>query len=111
MREGTRNDRMGCGQFYANASHGNRGLTEAMKVGLGSIACLLMSAQPSHAYLDGGTGSMMLQLLLGGLAGLGIGLRLYWRRFLDALGIRPERTEGDRVDPESDSPITNDTRS
>ncbi len=35
---------------------------------------------PAHAYLDPGTGSMMLQLLLGGIAGALMVLRLYWYR-------------------------------
>jgi len=34
------------------------------------------------AYLDPGTGSMILQLLLGGIAGVAIVLKLYWQRFL-----------------------------
>ena len=34
------------------------------------------------AYLDPGTGSMMLQLLLGGIAGVALIVKLYWRRFL-----------------------------
>ena len=35
------------------------------------------------AYLDPGTGSMILQLLLGGIAGAAIVLKLYWQRFLN----------------------------
>jgi hypothetical protein len=34
------------------------------------------------AYLDPGTGSMILQLLLGGVAGLVIIVKLYWQRFI-----------------------------
>jgi uncharacterized membrane protein YfcA len=34
------------------------------------------------AYLDPGTGSMVLQLLLGGVAGAVVILKLYWRRFV-----------------------------
>lgn len=36
---------------------------------------------PAWAYLDPGTGSMLLQLLLGGIAGIAMILKLYWRRF------------------------------
>ncbi|NJB67176.1 hypothetical protein GGQ74_000816 [Desulfobaculum xiamenense] len=32
------------------------------------------------AYLDPGTGSMLLQLLLGGVAGLAVVLKLFWHR-------------------------------
>ena len=34
------------------------------------------------AYLDPGTGSMVLQLLLGGIAGAVVIVKLYWRRFV-----------------------------
>jgi len=47
----------------------------------GSI--VLAGAGSAHAYLDAGSGSMMLQLLLGGVAGLGVACRLYWRRLAD----------------------------
>ncbi len=32
------------------------------------------------AYLDPGSGSMLLQLLLGGAAALGVGVKMQWRR-------------------------------
>lgn len=34
----------------------------------------------AHAYLDPGTGSMILQLLVAGVAGIGVAIKLYWRR-------------------------------
>jgi hypothetical protein len=39
-------------------------------------------ANSAWAYLDPGTGSMVLQLLLGGVAGAIVILKLYWRRFV-----------------------------
>ena len=36
--------------------------------------------RPAFAYLDPGTGSMMLQLLLGGVAGALVVGNLYWQR-------------------------------
>ena len=53
-----------------------------------SALFLGMSASGAHAYLDGGTGSMLLQLLLGGVAGLAIAGKLYWYRFLAFLGVK-----------------------
>ena len=41
----------------------------------------LLCTGPAWAYLDPGTGSMMLQLLLGGIAGAMVVGRLYWHRF------------------------------
>ena len=52
---------------------------------------LLISAGSAHAYLDPGTGSMVLQLLLGGVAGLVIVLKLYWHRILSCIGLRKEK--------------------
>ena len=41
------------------------------------------------AYLDPGTGSMILQLLLGGIAGAILIAKLYWRRFLNLFKGKP----------------------
>ncbi len=44
-----------------------------------AIATLFFTG-PAWAYLDPGTGSMMLQLLLGGIAGAMVVGKVYWRR-------------------------------
>jgi hypothetical protein len=41
---------------------------------------------PVRAYLDPGTGSMMLQLVMGGVIGALTLLRVYWRRVLTLFG-------------------------
>src|SRR5579864_229955 len=41
---------------------------------------VLLMATPAYAYIDPGSGSMLVQLLTGGAAGALILLRLYWRR-------------------------------
>jgi hypothetical protein len=46
---------------------------------LGSVVTLFLTG-PAWAYLDPGTGSMMLQLLLGGVAGAMVVGKLYWQR-------------------------------
>lgn len=38
------------------------------------------------AYIDPGAGSLMLQLLLAGAAGVLVAIKLTWRRLLAALG-------------------------
>ena len=48
------------------------------------------------AYLDPGTGSMLVQLLVGGAAAVGVGLKLYWHRILRLLRIRKAESEPDR---------------
>ena len=57
---------------------------------------LLMAERPAHAYLDAGTGSMILQVLLGGVAGGVVIFRLYWRRFLALFSSR--RADDDSLD-------------
>ena len=44
------------------------------------VVLLLLFEQPAHAYLDPGSGSMLLQVLLGGFAAVGVIARLYWHR-------------------------------
>lgn len=41
---------------------------------------LILLLPQAHAYLDPGNGSMFLQLLLGGFAGVGVIVRLYWKK-------------------------------
>lgn len=48
---------------------------------------VLNFAGPAHAYLDPGSGSMFLQLLLGGVAGLMLAIKIFWRRILSMFGI------------------------
>jgi hypothetical protein len=40
------------------------------------------------AYLDAGSGSMLLQIILGGVAAAGVTAKLTWRRLLRTLRIR-----------------------
>lgn len=54
------------------------------------------------AYLDPSAGSMMLQIILGGLAGVAIALRLFWARILTGLGLgRRKSGEPEEADPET----------
>ncbi|MDC0358729.1 hypothetical protein OAO01_07935 [Oligoflexia bacterium] len=46
------------------------------------ILLVLVPVIPAYAYIDAGTGSMILQAILGGVAGLAVLLKLYWRRIL-----------------------------
>lgn len=43
-------------------------------------AGLIAVESPLHAYLDPGSGSMLVQVLLGGFAALGVAIKLYWQR-------------------------------
>ncbi len=56
-----------------------------MKTGIALLFLLVFLSAlrldtPAHAYLDPGTGSMLIQLLLGGVAGILVVGKLYWHR-------------------------------
>lgn len=52
---------------------------------IGFLALLLFC--PSvWAYLDPGSGSMLLQVILGGVAAVGVVCKMYWYRIKRALG-------------------------
>ena len=48
------------------------------------------------AYLDPGTGSMLVQLLVGGVAAAAVAVKLYWYRILRLLRIRKDEPEPER---------------
>jgi hypothetical protein len=48
------------------------------------------------AYLDPGTGSMLVQLLVGGAAAVAVTAKFYWRRVLRLLRIRKDEPEPDQ---------------
>ena len=43
-------------------------------------AAVILMAAPAQAYIDPGVGGMLVQLLLGGVAGVVVIMRLYWER-------------------------------
>ena len=49
---------------------------------------LFFTISSAHAYLDPGTGSIIVQALIGFLAAVAVALKLYWHKFLRFLGIR-----------------------
>jgi hypothetical protein len=55
------------------------------------------------AYLDPGSGSMMLQVIAGGLAAAAVTLKVYWRRLLVFLRIRKPEEETTPAQTESSS--------
>ena len=46
---------------------------------------VLFAAQPAYAYLDPGTGSFLLQVLIAALVGVSFTIRLYWRKVKELL--------------------------
>jgi hypothetical protein len=61
-------------------------------------------SQPELAYIDPGSGSMILQLILGGLAAAAVFLRMFWHRLLVFLHIREPYDAERATAPPSDAP-------
>lgn len=62
------------------------GQLDPIAVVLGLIG-LSHVAIPAYAYIDPGTGGVLVQLVTGGFAGLLILLRLYWHKLRSLLGL------------------------
>jgi hypothetical protein len=63
-----------------------------------TVALLLLLAvlcRPvaAHAYLDPAAGSLILQIILGGVAGLIVLLKLYWQRLRGFFGFAKEESD------------------
>lgn len=71
-----------------------------MRVAVFSGLCLLLSTGTSHAYLDPGTGSMLLQGLIAGIAGGIVVLKLYWAKVKSFLSFTKKK------DDKTDSELT-----
>ena len=74
-------------------------------VAVSALACVLvvLSSGGAHAYVDPGSGSMLLQLLLGGVAGLVVIAKLYWHRLLRVLRLGGRDGERAALDEDADS--------
>ena len=51
---------------------------------VGALSCALVP-RTAHAYLDPGTGSYVLQLVIALLLGASFGIKIYWRRLRSAI--------------------------
>jgi hypothetical protein len=57
-------------------------------------ALLLLAPTAAHAYLDPGTGSYVLQMIIAGLLGAAFAIKMYWlriKRFLAGIFSKNER--------------------
>ena len=65
------------------------------------LGAFIMAAEPAYAYLDPGTGSMLLQGLLAGILGALYAIKLYWSRLKEFClrlfhkGRKPEHISAD----------------
>jgi hypothetical protein len=60
-----------------------------------ALAALLAMASPAQAYLDPGTGSMLLSAVIGVVAAVGLALKMFWYQLVGlARGRRPPSNSG-----------------
>ncbi len=70
-----------------------------------AAALLLMSTSNAYAYLDPGTGSILLQGLIGAIAGGLFFAKMYWAKFKTMLGFEAPETTLDDDDNTSDTSL------
>jgi hypothetical protein len=56
------------------------------------------SVRSSPAYLDPGSGAMILQILLGGVAGVAVLFRLFWHRIAGVLRLGRGNSDEEHTD-------------
>jgi len=70
---------------------------------LSMVAAITLWAAPAHAYIDPGSGSMFLQLLVAAVAGGLWTLKVYWRRLMGFFTrVRPSEGDGGEAPPKKD---------
>lgn len=60
-------------------------MKKLIQTGIFSFCALLIGTEPAWAYLDPGTGSLILQSLIAGIAGVLVVGRLYWAKLKNFL--------------------------
>jgi hypothetical protein len=75
-------------------------LRQVTVVGIGFASLCLLAARPAYAYLDPGTGSYMLQLLVGVLIGAAFAIRFYWKKIWSIVSDRFSRHQRDDEETE-----------
>ena len=61
-------------------------------LGLIIIACVF--AKPAHAYLDPGSGSYLIQMLIASLVGGGLFFKTFWVKIKDLLAKKKDEKKG-----------------
>jgi hypothetical protein len=62
------------------------------------LICALLLTPNVWAYLDPGTGSMLLQVVLGGIAAIGVAVKIFWHRIKLAIGLGRKSGSGGEAD-------------
>lgn len=68
----------------------------------------MTSLQTTLAYLDAGSGSMILQLLVGGFAAAGVAMKMYWKRIKGIFGRGDDDDSATVMTTAADAPAERD---
>ena len=74
-------------------------IKKLLAMSLSAAGLFAVASEAAYAYLDPGTGSMLLQALIGAVAGAWIVLRLYWDK------IKGFFSRSNRKSPENSSSV------
>ncbi len=78
-------------------------MSAMLSLALALLAATVLTPATAHAYVDPGTGSMVLQGVIAGILGVGLTLKLYWRRIRKRLtGNRPNNKPGRDEETDAD---------
>lgn len=75
-------------------------MTNFKKIGLlvvSVMALFVITSDYAYGYLDPGTGSYILQILLAGLLGVGVGVKMFWSK-IKAFFVKGKPAEADDTD-------------
>ena len=61
------------------------------------VTLLVLATEPVFAYLDPGTGSMLLQVILGGVAAVAVATKLFWYKIRAAIGLGKKSSAEDET--------------
>ena len=62
-------------------------------ISIGSIIIVSLMINDAYAYIDAGTGSMIFQMLIGVLVGVGIAIKVFWEKIKFSVSSRFARNE------------------
>ena len=78
-----------------------------------AVMTFLLAPTTAYAYLDPGTGSIILQMLIAGILAAALYVRLFWdrtRQMISRLFYRRTRTEGNAENPARNGERTDEAR-
>jgi DUF1365 family protein len=63
---------------------------------------LLSAALPAYGYIDPGTGSLIIQSIIGAIAAIGVTLKIYWHKLKVFFSKGSEKNSSDKKDEASE---------